>query len=309
MSVIIPVWNVEKYLPGCLNSVLCQSYQNLEIICINDGSPDCSPEILKEFAVSDRRIKIITQHNQGLSAARNAGIKVVSGEYIFFLDSDDYLHPQAIEILVTLAKKTGSDLTICDFMKTDETYKPIKPDKIVSEINYQVLNNPLDLYLNRDKRVTCTVWNRLYHRKLIKNLQFINGIVFEDVPFTSCLLSTLDKVTYTPEELCCYFVGSSSITRSSFSIHKLKSYVKGLQYIFEYYKQHHPGKLKKIKKFLISWHVRVLINSFRKSESKVRKELRKEMKNCLRKLYQQHMIGFRGLSWGKKLDLFRLLYF
>ncbi len=308
VSVIIPVWNVEKYLSGCLYSVLGQTYQNLEIICVNDGSPDHSAEILAQFAASDQRIKIITQKNQGLSAARNTGISAASGEYIFFLDSDDYLHPQAIEILVSVAQKTGSELTICNFQETKAVYEPIKPDKTLTEIKYHILDHPLDLYLKRDKRVTCTVWNRLYHKKLLTDLRFINGIVFEDVPFTSCLLPMLDKVAYIPENLCYYFVGSTSITRSSFNIHKLKSYVTGLQSIFEYYQHHYPEKLPQIKTFLFSWHIRVLINSFRKSESKVRQELRPEMKNSLRMLYRRHIISFRGLSWGKKLDLFCLLY-
>lgn len=309
VSVIIPVWNVEKYLPGCLNSVLCQTYQNLEIICVNDGSPDRSADILAQFAASDKRVKIITQKNQGLSAARNTGISAASGEYIFFLDSDDYLHPQAIEILVSVAQRTGSELTICNFKETKAVYEPINPDITVTEIKYHILDNPLDLYLKRDKRVTCTVWNRLYHKRLLNNLRFINGIVFEDVPFTTCLLPMLDKVAYVPENLCYYFVGSTSITRSSFSIHKLKSYVTGLQNIFEHYKRCYPEKLPQIKTILFSWHIRILINSLRKSESKVRHELRPEMKNSLRMLYRRHIIGFRGLSWGKKLNLFCLLYF
>ena len=98
ISIIIPIYKVEKYLQSCLDSVLAQTFKDWEAICVNDGSPDNSGKILTEYAKKDPRIKIITQNNQGPSVARNNGLKQANGKYIFFLDSDDFIHPQLLEI-------------------------------------------------------------------------------------------------------------------------------------------------------------------------------------------------------------------
>ena len=112
ISVIIPIYNVEKFLPRCLDSVINQSFKNIEIICVNDGSTDKSGKILAKFAEKDARFRVITQDNQGLSASRNNGMEVASGTYIFFLDADDYLHPQTLEIFYATAQKSECPIVI-----------------------------------------------------------------------------------------------------------------------------------------------------------------------------------------------------
>ena len=112
ISVIIPIYNVEKYLPRCLESVINQSFSNIEIICVNDGSTDNSGKILAKFGAKDARFRIITQDNQGLSASRNNGMEIASGSYIFFLDADDFLHPQALEIFYNTALQSGCPIVI-----------------------------------------------------------------------------------------------------------------------------------------------------------------------------------------------------
>ena len=110
VSVIIPVYNVEKFLGRCLDSVINQTFKDFEIVCVNDGSPDNSAEILEQYSKLDERIKIITQINQGLSMARNNGVAASVGEYICFVDSDDVIHPQCLEIAVRLAEKHQAEL-------------------------------------------------------------------------------------------------------------------------------------------------------------------------------------------------------
>lgn len=122
ISVIIPVFNVEKFLPQCLDSVTGQTFADIEIICIDDGSTDKSPEILSRYADRDPRIRIISRTNGGLSAARNAGLKIARGKYIFFIDSDDWIEPNTLEKLFAAAENTGADLTcvhFCAFAETD----------------------------------------------------------------------------------------------------------------------------------------------------------------------------------------------
>ena len=120
VSIIIPVYKVEKYLPDCLNSVLSQTFQDWEAICVNDGSPDNCGKILDEYAQRDKRIKVIIQENQGLSLARNNGLKQAKGEYILFLDSDDFIYPQLLEICVSLAEKENAQMVSFSFTKNGD---------------------------------------------------------------------------------------------------------------------------------------------------------------------------------------------
>ena len=138
VSVIIPVYNVEKYLSECLDSVVNQTLKDIEIICVNDGSPDGSAEILEEYAQKDNRIKVITQENRGVSEARNSGLKIASGEYIAFLDSDDYIDLKFFEQLYKRGIESNSDVVVCENI-------------------YRFSGNKQKLFLKVDKEVETTV--------------------------------------------------------------------------------------------------------------------------------------------------------
>lgn len=187
VSVIIPVYKVEDYLDDCLNSVQNQTYRNIEIICVNDGSPDNSGEILKRHRAWDKRIKIINQENQGVSVARNTGMKAATGKWIYFIDSDDLIVPYALEKAVESAKQYDPD--IVNF-KYEDFSQNLRPD--LSEKKYQGLGkrlvevqgkeNPFDVF-NMDK---VNVWQSLYKRSFLEenNIRFKEGIICEDVLFT-----------------------------------------------------------------------------------------------------------------------------
>ena len=115
VSVIVPVYNVSEYLGQCLDSILLQTLQDIEVICVNDGSTDDSLDILQGYAMFDERLKIISQENAGAGAARNNGIKHATGEYIICLDSDDFFEPDMLEKMVAKAEEDGSDVVVCDF--------------------------------------------------------------------------------------------------------------------------------------------------------------------------------------------------
>ena len=121
ISIIIPVYNVEKYLRRCLDSVLNQTFSDWQAICVNDGSPDNSAEILAEYAARDSRFVVVTKENGGLSDARNAGMPYANGEYIMYLDSDDFIHPQTMEIAYHLAQRDKSDIVSFTY---DRIYRP-----------------------------------------------------------------------------------------------------------------------------------------------------------------------------------------
>ena len=120
VSIIVPVYNTEKYLPRCLNSLIAQTYKNIEIICINDGSTDNSQKILAAFASADKRICVITQHNAGQGAARNKGLGLAGGEYVVFVDSDDVLHPQALELTIYLLQQENANVANFKFFPVEE---------------------------------------------------------------------------------------------------------------------------------------------------------------------------------------------
>lgn len=174
ISVIIPIYNSERYLKQCLDSVINQTYNNMEIICINDGSADNSLNILNEYAKKDNRIKIISQDNQGGGFARNVGIKIATGEYLFFLDSDDWFKPTFIKDMYSKAKKDDSDIVMCGYDVFDNKLnKFIKNVKIsnqyitVSPFSPRKFNNSLFNIISPNP------WTKIFKRELFTKYDLI----------------------------------------------------------------------------------------------------------------------------------------
>ena len=191
VSVIVPVFNVEKYLEECLDSLLNQTFKNFEVILINDGSTDGSDKICKEYVKKDSRFSYSVQKNQGLSSTRNKGIDFAQGEYIYFLDSDDWLETDALEKLVAAADAQAADLVVhdvrqCTNRETTVAYKQVlflDADKKVEAIDLEksVLIQP------------CWAVCKLYRKKFLqeKKIKFLEGLTYEDVPFyLQCILNT-----------------------------------------------------------------------------------------------------------------------
>lgn len=219
-SIIIPVYNVERYLSECLESVISQTFSDWEAICINDGSTDGSLEILEQFAATDSRIKIHTQPNGGLSAARNRGMENATGDYILFLDSDDYIVTDALQILNN--KLDGQDL-ICfngiRFHEEDnhlEIPDPIEPADIITGWDYY---NRYALQ-SRQFAFVCVVL-RCYRKKYMEdnNLQFHPGIYHEDNLFTPMACYHAQKVSVVGDVLYYYRIRSGSIMKTANSKH------------------------------------------------------------------------------------------
>ena len=174
ISVIIPVYGVEKYIRQCLDSVVNQSYENLEIIVINDGTKDRSAEIAKEYAGKDRRIKVYDYENGGLSAARNRGLLLAKGEYISFVDSDDWLHPDFIKKQADALEANNADIVKCSVVITDTVKEKIKGFK-----KTKVRKADVGLYFHQGF-LWVVVWNALYKRGIVTGVRYPEGIVYED---------------------------------------------------------------------------------------------------------------------------------
>lgn len=185
VSVIIPTYNIEKYIGACLDSVLAQTFQDFECICVNDGSTDDTLAILRSYAARDSRIRIIDQVNQGGSAARNVALNVARGRYISFLDNDDLYHPQYLEILHHYAEKERADIAVCN-------YGVFFGDDAVEFKDYGtafvrpklVTSRPFYDYIVRKKKIHMLMWTKLYRRELLENIRFaltlpaINDVLF-----------------------------------------------------------------------------------------------------------------------------------
>lgn len=207
VSVIIPIYNVEDYLPECLESLLSQTYQNLEIILVDDGSSDRSGEIANRFAKQDNRIRVIHKENGGVSSARNAGIEAAQGEYIYFVDPDDYVMPDIIAKMVNVGLKSGSEMCIVGYRR--EWLKDgnvIKSDvKAFHENldNHSILKKLALLHRNT---LLFMVWNKLFRAEIIRkqNIRFPDVKRLEDARFVYEYLKNVAKICYIPEPLYCY---------------------------------------------------------------------------------------------------------
>lgn len=184
ISIIIPIYNVEKYLKQCLDSIINQSYKNLEILLIDDGSTDKCPEICDAYALKDKRIKVIHQENKGISSARNMGLKIASGSYIAFVDSDDWLALNCYETVLAHAIKTDADIVGYDIFEVwgntikMTSHTPNKNEVLHASKHYDLLFSLWPL-----------VWSKLYKKSFLDKHQiyFPNGLIYEDIPFVvSC---------------------------------------------------------------------------------------------------------------------------
>lgn len=258
ISVIIPMYNVERYLKRCLDSVQNQTFQDWVAICVDDGSPDKSGEIAEEYAARDKRFVVIHKENGGLSDARNAGMKKVKSEYIMFLDSDDFIHPQTMEIAYALAQKNGTD--IVSWYK-DRMYRPqlllrhklkmdterVMPrgirkhfslDKVKYFVTDDIIEYSTELSTTKHKWAIkhCYVWRHLLKTSFVRDIEFIKGIVFEDFPWWSTVMLRHPSVTITNLPFYYYYPNLNSIDMGSKKARKIISWIIGLKSSFVLYK-------------------------------------------------------------------------
>lgn len=214
ISIVIPVYNVEKYLKRCLDSVINQTYKKLEIILVNDGSTDKSGDICKGYVKKDKRIVYIEQENQGLSGARNTGIDNAHGNYIAFVDSDDYINLNFIEDLYISLIETESDIAVCNYAKVDENdFIDTGKKEVGLQKVYSGISKFYNIY-NELETVTTVVWNKLYKIGIFKEIRYPNGKVHEDEFVVYDVMKTCKKIVYTSSSYYYYFQRSDSITGS-----------------------------------------------------------------------------------------------
>lgn len=204
VSVIVPVYNVEEYLEKCLESLVNQTLKDIEIIVVNDGSPDNSQKIIDRYQKKYKNIKAYLKENGGLSDARNYGIKNANGEYLSFVDSDDYIDTTMLEKMYKLAKKENLDLVVCNTINIDDTGNSIEINS-----NYNYSDDTIKNYL-LSPPMACI---RIYKKELFKNIKFKKGIYYEDLELTPKLVKYTKKIGFIDEGLYYYYQRIGSIMK------------------------------------------------------------------------------------------------
>lgn len=223
ISVIVPVYNVSKYLPKCLNSILNQSYTNLEVIVINDGSTDDSGAICEEFQGKDSRIKVIHKKNGGLSSARNAGLEVASGEFVGFIDSDDWIERDFFALLHEGITKNNSDIAVVQFLKIRNFEKIEVQTSSFNE--WTVFSRESAMKAMFDKSIGYSAVNKLYRKHLFDGIRYPEGFLMEDKGTTYKLIHRSDKVAVNMSTKYHYYLRDNSIMRSQFSERSFDSFL------------------------------------------------------------------------------------
>lgn len=211
ISIIVPIYKVEEYLSRCVDSIISQTYQNIEVILVNDGSPDNCGLICDAYSEEDKRIKTIHKTNGGLSDARNAGLKIAKGDLITFIDSDDWIKPNYIEELYKLQHKTKADIVISNFKKVSNDDSKIleKKNEVYQFSGIEALTQKYEF--NNFGTQLVTAWGNLYKKRLFYDIVFPVGRIHEDEFVTYKLLYKSKKVTLTSAELLYYWQRDDSI--------------------------------------------------------------------------------------------------
>lgn len=228
ISVIVPVYKVEKYLNRCIDSIIKQTYHNLEIILVDDGSPDNSGKICDEYAKKDKRIKVIHKPNGGLSDARNYALEIAEGEYIGFVDSDDYIKEDMFQTLYDLCEENKADISIVSFYEMIE-------DKVIAVRNsgeLQIMDKIEAIKeLLIDTKIQSYAWNKLFRKELFVGTRFPTGKNFEDIATTLILFEKCNKIVRLEEPKYCYVRRNDSIV----GIRNYKTYHDYMEVIWDKY--------------------------------------------------------------------------
>lgn len=295
ITIIIPVYNVEKYLKDCLDSVINQTYKNFEVICVNDGSTDNCPEILKRYQEKDSRFNVITQTNKGLAAARNAALEYINGEYFYYLDSDDYIHPQTLELLYNAIKDGDFDLASCGFGKTTKMYKDNNFVNVDSRVEFEIIQNPLERFTRLKSGISPSVWTNLYKTEKFKDIRFAEGYEWEDVFYTVQCFHRISQLKYLDLKLYQYRKNPDSISLTKFSKLKIDSHINNIKLINDYFKNG-DKKAQRIKEKLTAKYLRRVMNDVDAGKDC---ELKRYLKQELKKLYEDKLISFKYLKLSK----------
>ncbi len=311
ISVIIPVYNVEKYLKECIDSVLCQTYENYEIILVDDGSTDMSGKICDEYAEKHDRITVIHKENGGLSDARNTGLSLAKGEYIYFLDSDDYIIPEAFKELVSVIEKENSNFVFFDAKSFEDgsnsynieqryirkkEYETAKGEKVLSDLfNNQEYHSSVPL---------CFMKKNLLEKE---SLNFMQGIFYEDTIFTYELFMSASVVSYCSKALYHRRYRKASIMTSQKNKKYFYSICRVYEDVLNFSKQENKFHLEVAKKYIARCAFNVF-NNYEKLNREDKNKCKKKFEEIKKSILKDNAYGNKALKMRCYSKVFWFIY-
>lgn len=306
LSIIIPVYNTEKYIERCLTSVLGQTYQNIELICVDDGSTDRSGIILDQLARTDERMTVIHKKNEGVTEARNIALEYVSGEYVGFVDSDDYLELTMYEELVHAMEESDADIVTCgyymaydSYIKRAENYKPV-PTGIQKIADFLIYIYERDVY----KGVAGYLWTRLFKRGLLKDddgkllisfrKEFLGA---DDVAFIADVNMRCRTITYVDKPLYYYYQREGSIVHDKKEQLNALFWIRAYEYVIEQYRGADEKVLDLIKRIYVFRCGKLLEFALQINEEKSIDALREKIKRYLDVYVKTNLNAMERVKW------------
>lgn len=326
ISIIVPMYGVEKYLRRCLDSILNQTFTDWQAICVNDGSPDNSGKIAEEYATRDKRFLVIHKPNGGPSDARNVGIKHATGEYIMFMDGDDFIHPQTMEMTYYMARRDDTDIVSYTY---DRVYRPmlmlrhflgmntdnVKPfgmrRRYGPECVCSLVTNDIFRYateksnnmFHANKRWLikhCQTWKNLYRRSLIADIQFIKEMVYvEDFPWWSAVMLKNPRVTILNLPLYYYWPNFGGLVLSTKQFRMFTNLCMGIEVAFTLYHDHaNQYQFQMWNKNFLWFFVRAAFNKIKHIGNTTDIDTARQR---FIKLYKMGVFDFPPTKWARKL--------
>lgn len=277
VSIVVPIYKVEKYLYRCVDSILNQTYINLEIILVDDGSPDNCGDIAENYAKKDHRVKVLHKENGGLSDARNYGMKFVRGDYTLFVDSDDWLEPNMIEEMVKMSEQFKADVVQTAFYYAYDDYLLYdKNDNLPAVLDHHSLMKELVI----NESVKNFAWGKLYRTSLIKDIPFKKGVLFEDVFWAHHVMHRVHTYVLSPQPMYYYYQREDSIV-ATYTPRNL-DILKGLKERHRFIEENYPELTNSSYKLLLStsiMHYNLLLANRRQDQDRIH---RKEIQHFLK---------------------------
>ena len=298
VSVIVPIYNVEEYLEKCVDSILAQSYKNIEVILVDDGSPDKCGDICDKYKEKDARIKVLHKQNGGLSDARNAGIEMADGNYIMFIDSDDYIQNNMIETLYSRIKKDNSDIAQCNFLIVyDEDNSEQSNGNMPFDDEVITSDEALERLFSEDYWYLVTACNKLYKRHLFSEIRFPYSKYHEDEFVAHLIIEKCNLISLVKEPLYYYYQRNTSIMGSTFNIRNLDGAEAFLNRSDMLTKKGKPGLAASIMRMSLS----VLVRGCDLDQNEFVKKRRKELKQMYNNTF--YKVIFKNTGMGNKIRL------
>ena len=313
ITVIIPVYKVEKYLEKCVKSICYQTYKNLEIILVDDGSPDNCGKMCDEYAKTDCRIKVIHKENGGLSDARNAGIKIATGKYIAFVDSDDYVSNDYIEYMYEMLKKENVKISICGIENVWKNGKIEENSNATNTYHKLSAKQALENLLYAEG-IEISAYGKLYSKELWDDIEFPKGKVYEDTAIMYKLFEKAKDLVY-GEKKCYYYIARiGSISKSKGFNKKEEDYINHTNQMLEYIKNNYPDLTEAVKRFDIYANFRILRMLIytkprnRKMEKEIIAKIKENQKDVLhnKRTPKRDKIAIISLKMG--LPIFKIMW-